>query len=410
MNVLLLGLGSSGRAAAEFLLARGFSLLGWDDLVEKVPGVTMWDKAQEIPWQSIEFVVVSPGIAPTHPVYGEAVLRGIEVLGETELACRYLTSQAVGITGTNGKTTIALLVAHVLNHCGRPARAVGNVGEPLIHWVNSSEILVVELSSYQLETMKSRVLDAAVLVNITPDHLDRYVSLREYALAKWRIGLCLKPGAPLYVHDSVAREGGVGPCAFFNRSQYSEIASFVPLRYRDRGQHERDNLLAAWLLCKGFGVSPEVFGRAVESFQGASHRITWIGERDGVVFYDDSKGTNLGAVICAVEAMSGPVILIAGGVHKGSSYLAWKETFQGKVKVILAIGEAAEQIREELGSYVPVENLASLPEAVERAVGLAVCGDRVLLSPGCSSFDMFSDYAHRGRVFQECVQKFLTAR
>ena len=222
-KALVLGLGISGRAAAEFLLQRGWKVVGADS---QKGAIAKWDLAEVPVFLDSEFsglgseisrVIVSPGIPPSHFLYKEALQKGIEVIGEAEMAFREMQQPAVGITGTNGKTTVVLLTAHILNHSGIPARALGNVGEPLSRYflyANSKEIVVAELSSFQLETMNTPVLDAGIILNITPDHLDRYDSMEEYAKAKFRLQRCVKPNSPFYVHASLASENCKGAITF----------------------------------------------------------------------------------------------------------------------------------------------------------------------------------------------------
>jgi UDP-N-acetylmuramoylalanine--D-glutamate ligase len=420
---LVLGLGSSGLAAAEFLLQQAVCVVGVDGdrgLLASCPsihrlkacGLQVQHDSEFIDWSCIERLVVSPGIPRTHAIYCSALEKGIAVMGEVELALPYVDKPLVAVTGTNGKTTVALLVEHVLNAAGIKAKALGNVGTPLCSYLMGSrdeQALVVELSSYQLETMHTPVFDAAVLLNITPDHLDRYVDMEDYARAKCRLQHLLKGNAPFFVEQrvflgfgslltarSVCVFGVGGPCG-------EKMERIVPLDYRERGGHEWENALAAWLLCQPFFISKEQFCHCLATFQKPPHRVQYVCEREGVLFYDDSKGTNLDAVIQAVRTMKGPVILIAGGVDKGASYLLWKEPFAGKVKKILAIGEAAPKIYGELHPHFNVKCVETLPLAVQEAVADAQRGDAVLLSPGCSSFDMFRDYAHRGEEFQRCV-------
>ncbi len=395
-KALVIGLGISGKSASKFLLSLGYEVYGVDQKEERVlealsSGVK---RLIEPDLKGFFLVVISPGVPPTHPLIQQAILDGIDVVGEVELAFRYMKQRSVGITGTNGKTTVTLLVEHVLCSAGMKAKAIGNIGLPLTSYVEKvdfDEIAVIELSSYQLETLKSGYLDAAVILNITPDHLDRYSSLQEYAKTKISIERCIKPEGHLYVYEDVAEEYG----------------SFFSFHFTSFGKgltsHDLINVKAAELLCSSLGVSHEMFLKGLKTFKKPSHRIELIRELSQVSYYDDSKGTNVDAVIKAVSSMTGPTILIAGGVDKGSSYLPWKEAFQGKVKHLFLIGESALKIEEELGLFFNVQIVDSLANAVQSASSVAMPGDCVLLSPGCSSFDMFRDYVHRGEEFQRFV-------
>ncbi len=423
MKALVVGLGVSGLGAVAFLLQKGYAVVGFDEKI-KDKGFEIVTDVKEIDWASLNLVVVSPGIASQHPVYQMARKKEIEILGEAGLAALYIRQKALAITGTNGKTTVTLLLTHVLNSCNIKAKALGNVGEALTSYLlnpNLSEVLVVELSSYQLETMHFPIFDAGIILNITPDHLDRYPSMEDYARAKCQLQCCIKSGGALYVGTQVAKDYGhllQRPYRTYGSIEGSELSTnkevannlekieyFLPLRYRDRGMHESENALAVFAMCQGFGISGEQFSKALESFQNPAHRIEFVAEINGIVFYDDSKGTNLDAVIRAVAAMKGPVILIVGGVDKGASYLPWRDAFEGKVKKMIAIGLAAEKIYRELSAYFDIECVDSLSSAINMSVRDGVSGDHVLLSPGCSSFDMFSDYAHRGNEFQKYVKE-----
>lgn len=439
-SVLVLGLGTSGRSAADFLLSRKAKVVGVDnnaDLLQhnqdlqnmRLKGLQTFHDSAHLPIGSFDLVIVSPGIPQSHPLYKASVESGIETIGEIELACRYISQSCIGITGTNGKTTVTMLVAHVLNHSGIPAKALGNSGTPMTSLFADSRpidphlVIVAELSSYQLETMKSAVLDAAVLLNITPDHLDRYAGMEEYAKAKMQIIKCLKKGAPFYIEERCCQEFGhlffgfpvlsygYSPsCAVYTDKQRvfvkENIECFLPLQYRGMFSHDVENFLAAYALCKEFGVSPQKFLEGFSTFTKPSHRLEHVTDIGGVAFIDDSKGTNIDAVIRAVDTMKGEVILIAGGVDKGAAYTPWIKSFAGKVRCICAIGQAAPKIKQELEPSIPVELFQSLEEAVRYAAGVAKKGGTVLLSPGCSSFDMFRDYAHRGEEFKKIVEKF----
>ncbi len=403
-KVLVLGLGVSGSAAAELLRAQGHAVAGFDsnaDLVSKENRFPAFSDAALIDVRHFDQLVVSPGISPAQSLYAQALNAGIEVIGEAELAFRNLRQPCLAVTGTNGKTTATLMAEHVLRSCGIPARALGNVGDPLAAYClrpDPKEVIVAEISSYQLETMSTPIFDAGVILNITPDHLDRYGSMQEYARAKCRLQFCMKEGAPLYVSRPVLSEFAPflqgKECVFL---EAENIECFLPLSYREGAEHDKQNVRAVWGLVKRFGVDGESFGRSLESFKKPPHRIEFVTAIDGVSYYDDSKGTNLDAVIKAVRAMSGDVVLIAGGVDKGASYAPWKKE---KIKQIVALGQAAEKIRRELEDAFPVVVVKSMEEAVFRASQLAREGECVLLSPGCSSFDMFCDYAHRGKEFQ----------
>ena len=405
-QILIIGLGKSGKAALQLLKAQGKQVLGFDDALKEDSEIQLVKESREINWGEIEQVVVSPGVSPEHPVYAQASREKIEVIGEAELALRHLKARAVAVTGTNGKTTVTLLTEHILKTAGFCARAVGNVGEPLsTHVLDAApeEIFVVELSSFQIETLKVRAFDAAVLLNITPDHLDRYADMRAYAQAKCSLEHCLKKDAPFFVQDEVASTyADLFTKPFASFSKLPLLTSFENL-----ARHDLENMRAACALTRCFDICEKSLAKALSTFQKPAHRIEFVSEIDGVCYYDDSKGTNIDAVIQAVAAMRGPVILIVGGVDKGASYMPWVHSFKNRVKRIIALGQAAKKICLELEEFFEMEQVDSLSTAVTRAKNLSVAGDNVLLSPGCSSYDMFESYVKRGEEFQRCVRRIL---
>ncbi len=437
-RVLVLGLGISGLAASELLLRDGYDVTAVDRnskdlelspaalrLVEL--GMKIRDEGDVEDFSQYDKLIVSPGVSPDHPLYRQACSRGIEIVGEAQLALQRARQPCIGITGTNGKTTVTLLAEHILRSAGRKAQALGNVGRSLAAYFlapDPEEIIVAELSSYQLETLHAPVLNSGIILNITPDHLDRYAGMHDYARAKCRLQLCMKAGGLLYVHAAAAREYcdlllhehlmtfGCDPDAlFYTNCQYAEnkgekepgLEYALPISFHGLGIHDSENALAAWLITRPFGISVEQFVQALGTFRKPAHRIEHIANINGVDYYDDSKGTNIDAVIKAVGAMQGQVILLAGGVDKGASYTLWKGPFAGKVKQIFAFGQAREKIAQEAGKFCQVQLVRDLEHAVHAAALVARKGECVLLSPGCSSFDMFRDYAHRGKEFERYV-------
>jgi UDP-N-acetylmuramoylalanine--D-glutamate ligase len=439
-KILVIGLGLSGRSATRFLLRKQASILGVDgnldnlsmhpDILElKMAGMQMQPDTDPVDFNDMNLVILSPGISRKHPLVVKALQAGIEVIGEIELGCRNLKNPILGITGTNGKTTVTLLVTHVLNYCGYHAKALGNIGQPFtqeIDRLKPDEIVVLELSSYQLETLKNKVLDSALLLNITPDHLDRYACMQDYAAAKFSIQNCLKEGCysileyqTLLSYFNLAsgmyRTYGYSAESFI----YSDLKSIyrsgekafdLPEELHGQISHNLENLMAAYALCAERGVSASQFLEAYKVFRKPPHRIEFVLEHQGVCYYDDSKGTNIDAVIRAAQSIKGPIILIAGGVDKNFPYTVWSKELKDKVKQILAIGEAAKKIKDDVGSQIPVEIIEDLEQAVLKAAKMAKKGDVVLLSPGCASFDMFRDYAHRGEVFQQVVRSLVNGR
>ena len=416
-KALIIGLGKSGKAAALLLQSEGCMCFGFDDgpgegPFEDMCVLTKEKAAQELGKGFFSLVIISPGVSSCHPLYEMARAQGIRCLGEAALGLQRLNQTCIGITGTNGKTTVTALVTHVLEANGIPARSLGNIGHPLCEYAlhaNEKEILVIELSSYQLETIEGAVLDQAALLNITPDHLDRHASMEEYAAAKWRIQGALKKDGELIVHQSVLRDWGflkqVPNSISYDEAmeREGEAVRSVFASFEEKG-HDLENVLVSFLLVRHFGVTPVGFATALRTFKKPAHRVEFVARIDGVSYFDDSKGTNIDATKKAVESMKGPVYLIAGGVDKGASYAYWEETFKGKVRVIFALGAARDKIAREAGAFCRVIKVETLEKAVREASLVAEEGSQILLSPGCSSFDMFSSYAHRGEVFQSCVR------
>lgn len=435
-QAVVLGMGMSGRSAVEFLLAHGASVHGVDRDMHlltnhseiqalKQSGLIVHVEKDFQNLAQFDLMILSPGVPLTHPLVLAAERAQMPIMGEIELGCQAAKNPLLGITGTNGKTTVTLLIAHVLKHCDRSAKALGNVGVPftreLLHTA-SQDLIVLELSSYQIETLYQRCLEAALILNITPDHLDRYQTMEAYAKAKCAIERSLKPDRHLYMEENAwqqyghllrsikPRLYGYSKTAFIHTDLLAvfrdgEKAFELPAALKNKKSHDLENLLAAYALCTDRGVTGSEFLDAYHSFRKPAHRIELITELRGVHYYDDSKGTNIDAVIRAVQSLEGPIILIAGGVDKGSAYTPWLEEFKNKVKLICAIGQAAAKIHEQLASRIPVTIFNSLCEAVQQAHRVAQKGDIVLLSPGCSSFDMFKDYAHRGEEFQRIVRE-----
>ncbi|HAB99260.1 MAG TPA: hypothetical protein DCE71_05515 [Parachlamydiales bacterium] len=396
----MIGLGISGRAAADWLLSQNFCVFAVDkkasdlralppvsSLLEK--GLVLFSEEEPLPLASISFAILSPGISLRHPLVQTVLSLGIEVIGEVEFALRHLRNRCVGITGTNGKTTTTLLTAHLLQSSGLAARAVGNVGVPLSSYLSEAkedEILVLELSSFQLETMQTRSLMGAVILNITPDHLDRYDSMQSYIDAKMRIASCL-----------------IDEDHFFVSAQAYSLTK----RGHILDSSSSENVQAAFRLASLFDVSSSQCMQALSTFKKPPHRIEWVAEKNGSVYYNDSKATNVEAVIHAVNSLPGPLVLLIGGLDKGAPYTPWIDSFRGKVKMLVAFGQAAFTMESELASAFPFCRAATLAEALQIASTHAAGGASVLLSPGCSSYDQFRNYEHRGDEFKRLVREMV---
>lgn len=408
-NYLVLGLGMSGRSTIRYLINEGAKVIGFDDKLTiddelntyVKQGALFFSNEQPNLLDNVKYLVKSPGIPETHSLVQKAKSLSIPVIGDIELVAKRMDSvPCIGITGTNGKTTVSLLIGHILQTSGRQFKVCGNVGVPITDVVMDGpfEGLVIELSSYQLETLSTPFLDKAVLLNVTPDHLDRYATFEEYRDTKFRIFSLLKENGCGFAHKSMAQYAGKGVIIYGNDQRLPKV---VRENYRS---HDLENIEAAYCVCRDFGLSDDDFVNALFTFKKPPHRIELVRRAGGVSFYNDSKGTNIDAVEKAVQAMQGDVVLIAGGVDKGASYISWKQSFSGKVKKICAIGEAAPKMVRELGCDFSIETFDGLQEAVAHAIEVSKPGENVLLSPGCASFDMFRDYQHRGDEFKRIVR------
>jgi len=430
-RVLVYGLGLSGRAAARLLLARGAAVLAVDDKpvdagdlagrIELLPAGTA-----ELP-AGLDAVVVSPGVPLGRPLLAAARRRGLPVLAEVELAFPFLNGPVAAITGSNGKSTTTALAGAMLRAAGFTAEVCGNIGEPLADKVAGppGRVFVVELSSFQIESIVTFKPRAAALLNLSQDHLDRYPSMAEYGAAKKRLFRDMDADGVAVLNADDAGTVDVATGArrrFFSRlapvpdgcwtnenSRVIEIpaetelfgAADVPLA----GVQNLENAMAAALLARALGAGPAAIRAALASFTGLPHRLQRVGERGGVLFYDDSKGTNPGATLKAIEGFAdGTVHLILGGRNKDADLAALTPMVRRKARRAYLIGEAARDFARTLGGAVPYEVSETLDRAVRSAADQARPGEAVVLSPACASFDQFRNFVHRGQVFQELVR------
>jgi len=438
-RVLVIGLARTGLATASFCASRGSIVTATDarsaeELGEAVAnlrtaGVILKPGGQsEDILQGQELVIPSPGVPADAPLLLRAREFGISVWSEIELAFRFLQGTLIGITGSNGKTTTTALIEHILCSARFSTLLAGNIGTPLISQVGDSNertFTVAELSSFQLELIETFRPNIAVLLNITPDHLDRHKTFSAYAAAKARIfenqtandfaifnaddGNSAKH-AP--VHSRVflfSRRKNVDQGAFvkderiiLRQGAEEEVIlerSEIPLP----GAHNLENVLAAALAARLAGVQPLQIAAAIRAFAGVEHRIEFVTEIHGVRFYNDSKATNVDATLKALEAFPGKIIVILGGKDKDSDYTLLRNTLRERAILALLIGSAAGKIEREIDGSVAVQRVETLENAVHAALQAAHAGDIVLLSPACASFDQFQNYEHRGRVFKELV-------
>jgi UDP-N-acetylmuramoylalanine--D-glutamate ligase len=444
-RVAILGLGVSGTAAARLARRQGAAVYASDSA--SGPGQREAAAAlQELGIDaeagghdmekilSTDLVVTSPGIGPFSEVRQAITRAGIPTIAEVDLAYRSLRSRIIGITGTNGKTTATQLTTHLLTSSGIQAEAVGNVGRPLSECALSErqpDWVVVELSSFQLADLDSFETEIGVLLNLAPDHLDRYRDLDSYYADKGRLfeRASESPSWVLNADDSAVlelAEGAAGERYLFSTEHEVELGAWIgsggglmgrlkpssaPRRWgalddlRLLGRHNRSNALAACVAAVLAGAEPDRIPEALRSFGGLPHRLQAVAERSGVLWVDDSKATNVAAAVAAVTAFDRPLILLLGGRHKGQPYNAIADAAKGRARAVIAFGEAAPLIVPALRDSVEtILTESGLDAAVRAAAGLARSGDVVLLAPACSSYDMFPNYAARGRAFEAAVR------
>jgi UDP-N-acetylmuramoylalanine--D-glutamate ligase len=438
-RVLVVGLGKSGVAAAKLLLARGARVTVSDakspeELGKDIPqllelGVVVETGAHgDRTFRDQDLIVVSPGVPVDAPQLQQARALGLPVIGEVELAYRYLKGKVVAITGSNGKTTTTTLVGEILAKSGFKTQVGGNIGTPVTVLVDSSTDEtwnVLEISSFQLETVESFRPAIAAVLNVTPDHLDRHGNFDTYAAMKARIFQFQTPSdaAVLNASDDACRamaDKVRARLAWFDRSERTVAGAYVigtdivwqsggakktvlseaeiPLK----GKHNVENVLAAVAIAMLAGCDAAKVREAVRTFKAVEHRLEFVAEIQGVQYFNDSKATNVDATIKALESFPKNIHLILGGKDKGSDYTVLRPLIDERVKRVYTIGAAAEKIENHLAG-APLVSAKTIQRAVELASDSAASGDIVLLAPACASFDQFQSYEHRGRVFKELV-------
>jgi UDP-N-acetylmuramoylalanine--D-glutamate ligase len=440
-RVLVVGLARTGVVTALFSAGYGATVTATDERPEtdlqetaaklRAAGVTLefgGHRAESFLEQDL--IVVSPGVPAKLPELELARARGTPVWSEIELAWRFLRGKLIAITGSNGKTTTTSLVAHILQTAGIPTLIGGNIGTPLLALVENSmdtTVTVAEISSFQLETIEKFRPEIGLLLNLTPDHLDRHASFDEYALAKMRMfeNQLERDIAILNADDPeitkrmpakphifwFSRQKRVAAGTFLRDEQifFRDEGSEVALARRDeiplRGEHNVENVLAACAAAYLAGADPAAIANGIKTFKGVEHRLEFVAEVSGVQFYNDSKATNVDAAVKAIEAFPGPLIVILGGKDKGSPYTPLRALLRERGRLVILIGAAADKIAEDLGDAAPVTNAGTLDRAVLLAMQSAQPGDTVLLAPACASFDQFENYEQRGRAFKELVAK-----
>ena len=411
-HALVVGLGKSGAAAARLLAQRGAKVIAADDDDVRFEGELRRVVPESL--RGIDLVVVSPGVPLSLPLFAEARARKIELIGEVEFAFRFIDEPVLGITGTNGKSTTTALCGHLLASAGLRVFTGGNLGNALSNRVLGSERLdatVCELSSYQLESIASLRCAAATVLNVTPDHLDRYPSLDAYAAAKQRIFENQRAGDTAAINQSDARVRAMRTNPGVHREEFDPRGALriqgteLPLRAATlRGAHNKENAFAACLLARHLGVAPEILKEGLDTYPGLPHRLEPVRVLDGVEWINDSKATNVDSVEKSLSAFEDGIHIIMGGRGKGAPYAPLRERMQGRVKTIFTIGEDAATIAAELAGVAPIESCSVLGAAVRRAHEKARSGDVVLLSPACASYDQFRNFEDRGDQFKALVR------
>lgn len=440
-RVLVVGLGKSGVASALFLESRGARVTVSDakseeQLRQEIPAlldrgiVVETGKHGERTFRDQDLIVVSPGVPWDVSPLKNARKMGTPVIGEIELTARFLQGKVVAITGSNGKTTTTTLAGEVIAAGGAMTLVGGNIGTPAITFVDQSSPetwVVLEISSFQLESIQTFRPQISAVLNVTPDHLDRHGSMENYISAKARIfeNQTAEDFAVLNADNepTVAMAKGIRPQVYwFSRLREVERGAFVrggKILFRDekgereilavgditlKGAHNVENVLAAVAIGVLAGVEPAKIATAVRDFRAVEHRLEFVTAIAGVQYFNDSKATNVDATIKALESFPGKIHIILGGKDKGSDYTILRELLKERVKRVYTIGAAAGKIEEQISGAAPITSSGTLENAVRKAAQFAEQGDIVLLAPACASFDQFNSYEHRGQVFKQVVQ------
>jgi UDP-N-acetylmuramoylalanine--D-glutamate ligase len=441
----ILGAARSGLAVAKLLKDRGASVF----VSDKAPADKLKQAADELEQMHIPFelgsntgrvleasvLVLSPGVPSSVPIVREAVARGVRVVSELEVASWFCQAPIVAVTGTNGKTTTTTLLGEIFADAGRSAIVAGNIGTAFsleVGKTGSDGVAILEVSSFQLDHIESFRPRVAIILNITPDHLDRYEhSFEKYIASKCRVFENQREGDVLIYNsdDDVTRREverlanpGITRLPFsivrpLEAGAWVDAGEMVTTVYGTKsrvvsvmkigikGSHNLYNSMAATLAAQAMGIPSSTIGSSLMSFQGVEHRLEFVRELDGVRYVNDSKGTNVDSVWYALQSFDAPIVIMLGGRDKGNDYSRLRDPMKKHVRAVVAIGESADKVVQAFGSEFTVRKATSMEEAVEAGQELAQPGDVVLLSPACASFDWFENYEHRGRVFKELVRK-----
>jgi UDP-N-acetylmuramoylalanine--D-glutamate ligase len=433
---IVVGLGRTGLSCARYLHARHEMFAVTDSRAAPPESAALQQLAPEAEVRFGAFdeallddamrVIASPGVSLREPFMMSAAIRGVPIIGDIELFAREAQAPVAAITGTNGKSTVTTLVARMAEAAGKRVLAGGNLGRPALDLLDdpAPELYVLELSSFQLETTRSLRTAAAVVLNVTPDHMDRYESVGEYASAKARIFQqceaavinfddplvhAMTHRAPRVLTFSLRPDRGAD---YYARPEGDDVALMrgeqqllLLSEMKIAGLHNVANALAALAMCDALQLTPQACIDALREFTGLPHRSQWIADVGDVRYVNDSKGTNVGATLAAVAGMPGSLVLIAGGQGKGQDFAPLAAAFRGKVRHVVLIGQDAKVLAAALEGVASIEFAKDMDDAVQRAARAARSGETVLLSPACASLDMFRDYAHRGYMFAASVRR-----
>lgn len=436
-RTLIVGLGKTGVSCARYLAAHGHEVAVTDSR-DQPPGLAALRR--EVPDAAVfvggfseealaraEQVVLSPGVPLADPYVQRALARGLPVVGDIELFARAARAPVVAVTGSNGKSTVVTIVGLMAERAGRRVRVGANLGTPALDLLADGEpdLYVLELSSFQLETTHSLAPLAAAVLNVSPDHMDRYATFDDYAAAKARIYrgcriavlnrddacvMAMRPAGATAVTFGLGASPADGDYGLLEHAGGEWLARgrepLMPVTaLRVRGRHNVANALAALALGEAAGLAREAMIDVLSEFRGLPHRTEWVAEVRGVTWLNDSKATNVGATLAAVAGFATPLVLIAGGDGKGQDFAPLAAALPGRVRAVVLLGRDAPRIAAAIGDRVPVKLVTTMEQAVKQAARLAKAGDTVLLSPACSSLDMFENFEQRGRQFAEAVRR-----
>ncbi|MFZ5448377.1 MAG: UDP-N-acetylmuramoyl-L-alanine--D-glutamate ligase [Thermodesulfobacteriota bacterium] len=439
-KILVVGLARTGVALCRFLAQQGAKVTVTDQadpeaLAEQRReiaglGVTEDLGVAQPHWQGFDAIVLSPGVPPELPWLEAARAAGLPVVGELEVAAPFICRRLIAISGTNGKTTTTTLLGELLLASGQKPLVGGNIGTPVLSLLaqqDTADCLVLEVSSFQLDTTSGFHPQAAALLNITPDHLDRYPGgFDAYVASKASLFRRQGPGDLMVLNADdpavASLNGNESRVYYFSATQALKAGAWlsggaIRIRLEDReaafpqdrirleGRHNLENIMAALILALDAGADPEACREVLANFRGLPHRVEWVADVGGVSYYDDSKGTNVGAVARSLAHFDRPIILIAGGRDKDSDFSLLNDLIRDRVKALVLMGETRERLARIWHGLAPLYLADDMAAAVAQAASLARLGDVVLLSPACASFDMYRDYVHRGQTFQQAVRE-----